>query len=146
MFAVQKINKNESVLVWGGEYVKSEQAQKAKNEEKLVMQWDDDLYSIEDRGDDQGYFLNHSCDPNVWMDGPYTIVARRNIEVGEEVTADYALWEADENKVSKWECYCGATGCRKRVTGKDWHIPELQEKYRGHFSPLLNKQISAMHF
>lgn len=144
MFAVSKIAKDESVLVWGGEYVGRERADEAREEGKLVMQWDENLYSIEGRGEDQGYFLNHSCDPNVWMDGPYTLVARRDIEVGEEVTADYTLWEADEDKVSKWECHCGSETCRKRVTGKDWQRTDLQKIYQGHFSPLLNKRISAM--
>lgn len=141
MFAVEKITKNEPVLIWGGEYVNKEKANRVKKEEGLIMQWDEDLYSIEERGEDQGYFLNHSCNPNVWMEGAYTLIARRNIEVGEEVTADYALWESDENYVSKWTCHCAAEGCRKKVTGKDWQRVELQTVYQGHFSPLLNKRI-----
>lgn len=67
-------------------------------EGKLVMQYDDDLYSVEDRGEDDGYFINHSCDPNLWLDGPVTLIARRDIRIGEEFTADYALWEVDEKK------------------------------------------------
>lgn len=146
LFAVERITKNEPVLVWGGEYVNSEKAKKAENEGKLVMQWDEDLYSIEDRGDDRGYFLNHSCNPNVWMNDVYTLIAKRDIEIGEEVTADYALWEANENKVSKWKCQCGSKECRLRVTGKDWQLPVLQERYRGHFSPLINKRIAGSKF
>ncbi len=142
MFAVEKINVDEPVLIWGGEYVKKEQADRAMSEGKLVMQWDEDLYSIEDRGEDQGYFLNHTCDPNVWMSDAFTLIARRDISTGEEVTADYALWEANENKVSKWQCNCGASDCRGRVTGKDWQLLALQEKYQNHFSPLINKRIA----
>lgn len=146
MFAVEKIVSGESVLVWGGEYVDREVAEKAKSEGKLVMQWDEDLYSIEDRGDDQGYFLNHSCDPNVWMNDTYTLTARHDINVGEEVTADYAMWEADENKVSTWECQCGARDCRGRVTGQDYQLSVLQEKYQDHFSSLINKRIALKKF
>lgn len=138
------IPQDEPVLIWGGEYVNKAIAEKSKSEGKLVMQWDEDLYSIEERGDDQGYFLNHSCEPNVWMRDAYTLVARRDIAVGEEVAADYALWEADENKVSKWECRCGTKDCRGKVTGQDWQLLVLQERYRNHFSPLINKRIARI--
>ncbi len=146
MFAVEKINVDEPVLVWGGEYVNKEAAEKAKSEGMLVMQWDEDLYSIEDRGVDRGYFLNHSCEPNVWMSNAFTLIARRDIERGEEVTADYALWEDDENKLSKWQCNCGAKDCRRQVTGKDWQLLALQEKYLNHFSPLINNRIASKKF
>src|SRR5262245_17355356 len=33
---------------------------------------------------------NHSCDPNLWWEGPYDLVARRDIAAGEELTNDYA--------------------------------------------------------
>ena len=146
MFAIEKIAQDEPIIIWGGEYVNKEVAEKVKNNGKLVMQWDEDVFSIEDRGEDEGYFLNHSCDPNVWMSDAYTLVARRGIVVGEEITADYALWEADENKISVWECCCGTKECRGRVTGKDWQLPGLQEKYRDHFSPLINKRIALEKF
>lgn len=142
MFAIEQIKKGEKVVVWRGEYTNKEGAEKAKLEGKLTMQWDDDLYSIEDRGDDIGYYINHSCDPNLWMQDAYTLEARRDIEADEELTADYAMWEADENYISKWECSCGSDTCRKKITGKDWRLEELQERYKDHFSPLINKRIN----
>ena len=57
------------------------------------MQRDTDLFSIEDRGDDDGYFVNHSCNGNLWMTDAFTLTARRDINKDEEITADYALWE-----------------------------------------------------
>ena len=33
---------------------------------------------------------NHSCDPNLWWTGSYTLAARRDISPGEELTNDYA--------------------------------------------------------
>lgn len=145
MFALEPIKEGEKVMTWGGkwgvDYVDKKGAEKAKQEGKLIMQWDDDLYSAETRGDSLGYFINHSCDPNTWMIDAFTHVARRNIQKGEEVTNDYALMEADENFVTKWECRCGSPICRKRITGKDWRLPELQARYKGHFSPLVNKRI-----
>ena len=71
-------------------------AEAARAEGRDVGQWDDDPYSIEERGAGEGYFLNHSCDSNLWFEGAFTLVARRGAEPGEELTIDYALFEADE--------------------------------------------------
>jgi len=71
------------------------------------MQWNTNLFSVENRGDDSGYYINHSCDSNLWMKDAYTLIAKTDINRGEEITADYVLWEADEAYVSKWNCKCG---------------------------------------
>lgn len=104
MFSVTHIPKGEEVVIWGGNYVNKKQAEKAKSEGKLIMQFDENLFSIEDRGKSDAYFINHSCTPNVWMKGAFTLESMKDIAPGEELTADYSLWEADENKISKWEC------------------------------------------
>jgi SET domain-containing protein len=142
MFAVEAIREGEVVIRWGGIYVGREEAERACRNGKGTMQWDDDLFSVEDDGnDDPAYKINHSCNPNVWMEDAITVSAMRDIAAGEEVTADYALWEANEDCVSAWICGCGSSHCRGRVTGRDWRLPEMQARYRGHFSPLLNKRI-----
>jgi SET domain-containing protein len=145
MFAVQPIKEGETILVWGGEYTDKDTALRARAEGKLILQWDDNLYSVEERGADPGYFINHSCDSNTWMNGPRTLIAKREITSGDEVTADYALWEVKETYVSQWQCRCGTSTCRGRVTGNDWRLPEVQVRYRGHFSPLINKMIERKH-
>jgi SET domain-containing protein len=144
MFAIAPISKGEEVIIWGGNYVNKEQAEKAKSEDKLIMQFDENLFSIEDRGASDAYFINHSCAPNVWMKDAFTLESLKDITPGEELTADYALWETDENKISKWECQCGSTNCRHRITGKDWQMSELQEKYKNHFLPLITKRINNL--
>jgi len=141
MFATEPIKTGEKVLIWGGEYINKDKVEKTKANGKLVMQWDDDLFSVEKRGKDPGYFINHSCDSNTWMSDTFTFITKRDIKAGEEVTADYALWEANEDYVSEWECKCGSPLCRKRVTGKDWRLPEIQTRYKGYFSPLINKRL-----
>ena len=85
---------------------------------------------------------NHSCDSNLWMRDEFTLEARRDITTGEEITVDYALQTA----VADWEmaCNCGSPRCRRRVRGDDWMRSELQDRYRGHFSPFLNKRIDEM--
>lgn len=144
MFAAAPIQAGEQVVVFGGGYTDEEGAREAQRENKLVMQWDENISSVEGSGVAEGYFINHSCDPNTWMQDAFTLIARRDLKPGEELTTDYALWEAEETYVSKWECQCHSPVCRKRVTGTDWRAKGLQESYRGHFSPLLNKRIQNL--
>jgi hypothetical protein len=85
--------------------------------------------------------LNHSCDSNLWMGDEVIILARRAISAGEELTLDYALTTTEPN----WEldrlCQCGAPVCRGRVTGNDWRLPDVQERYAGHFVPFIKERI-----
>ena len=144
MFAASPLTAGEVVVVWGGALVYVEAAELARAEGKLVMQLDDNLYSVEERGEDRTYFMNHSCDPNVWMTDAVTLAARRSIPTGEELTVDYALFEAAEDFTAAWECACGSNVCRKQVTGRDWRRPALQERYVGHFLPLIARRIVRM--
>ena len=88
------------------------------------------------------HFLNHSCDPSLWMADEVTLIAKRRIRAGEEITADYALWELDLDWVSGFRCACRAPMCRGVVTGRDWESSELQQRYAGHFHPILTGRIN----
>lgn len=59
-------------------------------------------------------FLNHSCDPNGSIVGR-TLVARRAIRAGEQVTFDYTTTEA--RMAEPFECRCGARACLGSVRG-----------------------------
>lgn len=145
IIAIERIEAGERLIVWGGpSYTDAHGAARARAEGRAVMQWDDDIFSCETDAPDweEPFLINHSCDPNSWMEGPFTIVAMRDIGPGEEITVDYALWEFDETRGPSWVCRCGSSCCRGGVTGSDWKLPELRKKYAGHFSPLLNFEIS----
>lgn len=85
-------------------------------------------------------FSNHSCDPNIGVQGQIVFVALRRIEAGEELTHDWATTDDDDYTLA---CRCGAPCCRGTITGKDWQKPELQQKYRGNFSWYLQRKIEA---
>jgi hypothetical protein len=72
-----------------------------------------------------------------------TVIARRPIPAGSEVTGDYALWETDESSVIE-RCRCGSAMCRGRVSGSDWERPDLQERYRGHFLPYIERRFQEL--
>ena len=84
---------------------------------------------------------NHSCDPNCGMHGEITFVAIRDIEAGEELTVDYAFID---NEDYSFECHCGSENCRHTVTGFDWKIKELQDKYYPYFAQYLKDKIDEM--
>ena len=59
-------------------------------------------------------FLNHSCDPNAAIVGR-TLVARRTIEPGDEITFDYTTTEA--RMAEPFACRCGAPACLGEIRG-----------------------------
>ncbi|MFZ5866002.1 MAG: SET domain-containing protein-lysine N-methyltransferase [Thermodesulfobacteriota bacterium] len=75
--------------------------------------------------------INHSCDPNTWLEG-LDLVARRVIRAGEELTLDYATFCGPG--MAPFECRCGAANCRRVVLGSDHLLPEIRERYREHVS------------
>jgi SET domain-containing protein len=83
------------------------------------------------------YYVNHSCDPNMLND-----TAWRDIQAGEEITTDYAYCEASPGYQLE-PCVCWSSRCRGRVTGDDWKLPELQQRYRGYFTPHIERLIQA---
>jgi len=91
------------------------------------------------------WHLNHSCEPNVGVGkDPVEVVAMRDIEPGEELTLDYAMFEEDNDPNWRMPCLCGALNCRKFVTGDDWKGPELQERYKGYFAKHIQDKIDAL--
>ena len=87
------------------------------------------------------YYLNHGCEPNVWM-ADLAVTARHAIPAGSEILVDYAMVETEDEYLIG-ECMCKAAACRGRVTGRDWLLPELQEKYSGHFLAFINERIRS---
>ncbi len=145
LFARKPIQAGEVVVLWGGVLMTAEDIHAGRARAGSIAAVEEGVYlagpaEAEASPDD---FMNHSCDPNVWMRDEVTLVARRDILAGEELTADYAMWEADESWAAPWHCRCGSAGCRGRVTGHDWRLPDLQARYRGHFSPFIERRIVA---
>lgn len=53
-------------------------------------------------------FINHSCEPNVGFAGNIVLVAMREIDAGEELATDYALFD-DYDGAMECRCDTGAT-------------------------------------
>ena len=101
---------------------------------------DEDLHLILPPRRPSGYG-NHGCDPNLWWTGAYTLAARRDITPGEELTNDYATSTGIAG--FRMDCACRSPLCRGTISGNDWQLPELQRRYRDHWTPALLKLIRA---
>jgi SET domain-containing protein len=144
LFAKQAISTGEIVAVKGGHVLS--RAQWAALEPALgsaEIQIADDLFIAPVRSDHRDgsmLYTNHSCDPNLAIQGQIVLVAMRDIAPGEELTID---WATTDDLDYAMDCHCGRPQCRGTVTGKDWMKRELQEKYAGWFCWFLQRKIDA---
>jgi hypothetical protein len=91
---------------------------------------------------EEGECVNHSCDPNLGVEGQITFVAMRDINAGEEVTFDYAM--VDMSDADEFVCECGGPHCRGKMTGEDWRLPDLQKRYKGNFGAHVQRAINSL--
>jgi len=105
------------------------------------LQVDANLIFLGPPSREPGDSINHSCEPNCGMRNATTIVAMRDIGVGEELTFDYAM--SDASDYDEFDCNCGTSMCRGRVQANDWQLETLRHRYRGFFSPYIQRRIDA---
>src|SRR5437868_5134466 len=146
LFAVAPIMKGEVVCVKGG-YIFDRQTLRAVTPVlgPAEIQIGRDLFiGPLDEHEREGsmIFSNHSCAPNIGVQGQIVFVAMRDIAAGEELTHDWAMTDDDDGRM---ECRCGSAMCRGIVTGKDWQRPELQERYGAFMSSYLREKIGRSH-
>lgn len=143
VFAKERIAEGELLTMWGGRVVTEEQLNDLPHETQTHgIQIDEELYLVPVVHGDPADFYNHSCNPNAGLNSPISLVAMRNIEAGEEVCFDYAM--SDSSDYDEFECFCGASNCRRKITGRDWMLPELHVIYHGYFSPYLQRRINKL--
>lgn len=137
------IEPGELIGVWSGRIVRSAELDVLpENIRRHTVQVEEELFLASIGESEPPDFINHSCEPNAGLDGQIAIVALRRILPGEEVTIDYAM--CDGSPYDEFDCACGSSLCRGKVTGDDWRDPVLWERYAGHFSPYLQRRIEAL--
>jgi len=145
LFAVAPIAKGEIVCVKGG-YIFNRPTLAAMPGwyRAAEIQISEDLFIgplHEKEREGSMIFSNHSCEPNIGVQGQIVFVAMHEIEAGEELTHDWATTDDDAYQL---ECRCGAVTCRKIITGQDWRRTDLQAKYAGYFSWYLAEKIKRL--
>ncbi len=142
LFATEVIAAGETVAAWGGEIMGREDFNaESEHRRTHALQIDENLFMVGSVDPDPADFANHCCAPNAGVVGNILLVAMTEISVGEEICFDYAMTDTDD--YDEFVCECGAPQCRRLVTGGDWRIPELQDRYRGYMSTYLERRIAA---
>ena len=106
VFAVSEFQEGDVVLTWDA-------TREISDAQFQALSCDDRQYIDIQKGKillvgEPERYVNHSCDPNT-RPGDRCDIACRHIAPGEEITADYALYN---NPGLRFECRCGAPKCR----------------------------------
>jgi SET domain-containing protein len=122
-FAACDIKKGMRIVEYTGERISASEAEVRwnRNRRRMVL-----LFSVSSRtfidaavNGGPAKRINHSCQGNceaqLTSRGRIFIVARRNIQAGEELTYDYRL-ELDDKDLARatllYPCHCGSSRCR----------------------------------
>jgi SET domain-containing protein len=111
-FATGPIRAGTEVVEYRGEKItKAESLRRCEANNRFIFQLDDAWDLDGDVPWNLARFLNHSCAPNCEAElvgDEIWIVARRDIEVGEELTFNYGYDLADYRD---YPCHCGTPEC-----------------------------------
>jgi hypothetical protein len=147
LFATRDIPAGTVIMIWGGVVVERRNFDYAQYRRETVVPISENHYLAlpsSDSGEALDVYLNHSCEPTAWLIDEVTVVARRHIHAGEEITTEFATWfdyEPGESYSQDWVCKCASPHCRKVLSAQDWRRVELQERFAGHFTPFLERRI-----
>ncbi|WP_310605295.1 SET domain-containing protein [Anaerosporobacter sp.] len=145
-FAIEPISKGEIVFIKGG-YILTRETMLIEKLGYNYWPLSDELFlapkkdSARDEIQKILLRVNHSCNPNCGLRGEITGIALRDIEIGEELTMDYAMLDDETDEAYNLACTCGEANCRGIITGQDWRYIELQERYKGYFAAYLQEKI-----
>jgi D-alanine-D-alanine ligase len=139
MYAVEDVAAGEVIEAYEEQphvLVSKKYVQKTWNEQQLrwfgqyAYPLTDELFVSWSHDPDHWKPINHSCDPSAWLDG-LNLVARRDIQPGQEITMDYATF--CNERMAEFICSCGGDQCRGVVRGTD-HKEPFMERYGDHVS------------
>ena len=89
---------------------------------------------------DNANYFNHSCSPNCLPINENIWIAIKDILPNDELTIDYITF--DSNVYSNMpHCRCSSTNCRKSLRSDDYKLPDIQERYKGHFVSFIQDKI-----
>lgn len=115
-YAAQPIPARKKIGNMEGEIISYREAQKRVKQQPgnvlFMVEFDNEDIALDASVNSNALrFINHSCDPNVYMRRAYRKVeyyAKRNIKKGEELTCDYG----ETHHEGTLPCRCGAANCR----------------------------------
>lgn len=140
IFAKEDIKKGEIVFIKGGHILTRDEIFSTGVINSYFPISDDFFLGATNKEEEETIKLyqNHSCNPNVGLYGEITFIAMKDINKDEELTVDYAFIDNEEYS---FKCTCGSENCRGTITGYDWKIKNLQDKYYDYFAQYLKDKI-----
>lgn len=137
LITVEEIRKGESILKINGALVLRREVKNPN----AALQVDEDLFLESDGTIDEN--LNHSCDPNCYVDfRSLCLVALKDIAAGEELTFDYNASEYDlVDQGCAFLCCCGAANCVGHLRGFKYLSSEQRKRIEPLLSPFLQKKM-----
>jgi hypothetical protein len=113
---------------------------------------DDDLYAMpvtyaEEMNNDECAYFNHSCSANSgFAEDAFgdSVVAIRDIEVGEELTYHYGTLESEASLIHNMPCKCGSSNCCGLLAFDCYRNEEFVAKYFECMTPYLKQKVADM--
>ncbi len=142
VFAKKNLKKDEVLTVFGGYVIPIDEFKKLSVEmQEYAYQISENLLfgPVSENEVCISEYFNHSCNPNAGFRDQLTLVSMKDINVGEEITFDYAVCMTSD--ILDLKCLCESDDCRKYIKGNDWKKTELQKKYNGYFQPYIREMI-----
>ena len=114
-FATQGFKRRHKIAEYAGEKISNAEARRRAHRKTLRICEVNNRWSLDgSRGGNGTHYINHSCEPNAFMQILYDhilFIALRDIEPGEEITIDYETTLHPNDK----RCICGAASCRGTI-------------------------------
>lgn len=114
-FATAHFKSRRKIAEYAGEKITNAEANRRAGRRKLRICAINNRWSLDgSRGGNGTHYINHSCEPNAFMQilyGHILFIALRDIEPGEEITIDYENTLHSDTK----RCICGAPTCRRTI-------------------------------
>ena len=116
IFAKERIKKGEVVAAWGGRVTTKEEIEKLPEEiayNYALMLYPGFYLAERDLTElDAADFFNHACEPNCVIVDRFVLLCDKDIEAGEEVTADFS---SDRHEGGSFVCKCGSKKCKGTI-------------------------------
>ena len=137
LITMEEIRKGKRILKINGALV----ARREVKNSNAALQIDEDLFLESDGTIDEN--LNHSCDPNCYVDfDSLCLVALKDIAPGEELTFNYNASEYDlVDQGCAFLCCCGAVNCVRHLRGFKYLSSEQKRRIKPLLSPFLEKKM-----
>lgn len=114
-FSITHFKGRRKIAEYTGERITEAEANRRSTRRKLRICAINNRWSLDgSRGGNGTHYINHSCEPNAYMQilyGHILFIALRDIEPGEEITIDYQSTLHSDKK----RCICGAPSCRGTI-------------------------------